>query len=224
MSAIQLIRESRQRPRLMDSVYNFTNIGVVISPLPLRHYQRPENGPRDELYQDSDWEFPLAVHGMVRGAQDETRVAMEWQDMFGKFFYYFPALQLPPDRIYHLRSDDMSLPESNIQAEDSGLNNVETPIPMVIYQLCHMGLTEQAVALEHPIDNTQTIAHGVYSDMVNKNKRALEAVRTYISSNASWVDLMKSCPLDDGSETAVSIHLVADDHRRCTACQRAYDT
>ena len=40
MSAIQLIRESRQRPRLMDSVYNFTNIGVVISPLPLRHYQR----------------------------------------------------------------------------------------------------------------------------------------------------------------------------------------
>ena len=64
--------------------------------------------------------------------------------MFGK--YYFPALQLPPDRIYHLRSDDMSLPEAKIHAGDSELNNVEAPIPKVLYQLCHMGLTEQAVA------------------------------------------------------------------------------
>ena len=71
MSAIQLIRESRQRPRLMDSVYNFTNIGVMISPLALRPYPRAGNGPEDELYQDTEWEFPQAIHGMVRGAQDE---------------------------------------------------------------------------------------------------------------------------------------------------------
>ena len=62
----------------MDSVYNFTNIGVMISPLPLRPYPRPENGPQDELYQEIEWEFPLAFHGMVRGAQDETKVAMQW--------------------------------------------------------------------------------------------------------------------------------------------------
>ena len=43
--------------------------------------------------------------------------------------------------------------------------------------------------------------------MVTKHRGALDAVRTYISSNNSWVDLMKGCPLDDGPETAVSIHL-----------------
>ena len=64
MSAIQLIRESRLRPRLMDSVYNFTNIGVMLSPLPLRHCLREDHDPQDELYCESDWEFPLAVHGM----------------------------------------------------------------------------------------------------------------------------------------------------------------
>ena len=36
MAAIQLIRESRLRPRLMDSVYNFTNIGIMIAPTPMR--------------------------------------------------------------------------------------------------------------------------------------------------------------------------------------------
>ena len=205
MSAIQLVRESRLRPRLMDSVYNFTNIGVMIAPLPLRHYLRPEHDPQDELYRESEWEFPLAVHGMVRGAEDETRVATEWQELFGK--YYFPAIQLPPKRICHLRSDDVTRPESQIHAENSGLNSVETPMPKVIYQLCQMGLSEQAVTLEHPVDNTQTIAHKMYSDMVTKHRGVMEAVRLYISANPSWVDLMTSSTMDDGPETAVSIHL-----------------
>ena len=125
--------------------------------------------------------------------------------MFGK--YYFPAVQLPPKRIYHLRSDDTSLPESQINAGSSGLNSMETPIPKVVHQFCQMSLTEQAVALEHPIDDTQTIAYGAYNDMVHKHRGALEAVRVYISSNPSWVDLMTNTPLDDGPETAVSIHL-----------------
>ena len=30
VAAIQLIRESRLRPRLMDSIYNFMNIGIII--------------------------------------------------------------------------------------------------------------------------------------------------------------------------------------------------
>ena len=89
MSAIQLIRETRLRPRLMDSVYNFTHIGVMIAPLPLRHYLRPEHDLEEVLYRESEWEFPLAVHGMVKGAEDETRVATEWQELFGK--YYFPS-------------------------------------------------------------------------------------------------------------------------------------
>ena len=205
LSAIQLIRESGQRPRLMDSVCNFTNLGVMIAPMPLRPIQKPGNGPEDELYRDSDWEFPLAVHGMVRGAQDETKVVMEWQDLFGKC--YFPSLQLPADRIYHLRSDDMSLPEAKVHIGNSGLNNVETPIPKVIQHLCHLGLSEQSIALDHPIDNTQAIAYRIYSDMVTKHRGALEAMRVIMLSNDSWIDLMKNSTMDDGPETAVSIHL-----------------
>ena len=40
MAAIQLIRESRLRPRLMDSIYNFMNIGIMISSVPMRHLNR----------------------------------------------------------------------------------------------------------------------------------------------------------------------------------------
>ena len=97
----------------------------------------------------------------------------------------------------------MARPESQINAE----NQASTPMPKVIYQWCHMGLTEQAVTLDHPVDNTQTIAHKMYSDMVTKHRGVMEAVRLYISANPSWVDLMTSSTMDDGPETAVSIHL-----------------
>ena len=84
---------------------------------------------------------------------------------------------------------------------------MEASTPKVIFQLCHMGLTEQAVTLEHPIDNTQAIAHRMYSNMVTKHRGVTEAVRLYIAANPSWVDLMTSSTMDDGPETAVSIHL-----------------
>ena len=45
MAAIQLIRESRLRPRLMDSVYNFMNIGIMISPTPMRQVLKSQYGP-----------------------------------------------------------------------------------------------------------------------------------------------------------------------------------
>ena len=67
MAAIQLIRESRLRPRLMDSVYNFMNIGIMISPLPMRQVLKEQYQPEQDLYTEEEWEYPIAIHGMVSG-------------------------------------------------------------------------------------------------------------------------------------------------------------
>ena len=99
----------------------------------------------------------------------------------------------------------MTRPESKISAENSGLNSVEASMPKVIYHLCHMGLSQQSFTLEHPVDNTQTIAHKMYADMVFKHRGVMEAVNHYLSSKSSWIELMTSSTLDDGPETAVSI-------------------
>ena len=58
MAAIQLIRESRLCPRLMDSVYNFMNIGIMISPLPMRQVLKEEYQPEQDLYTEDEWEYP----------------------------------------------------------------------------------------------------------------------------------------------------------------------
>ena len=63
MAAIQLIRESRLRPRLMDSVFNFMNVGIMISPTPMRQYVKSPYGPEEQLYTEDEWEYPIAMHG-----------------------------------------------------------------------------------------------------------------------------------------------------------------
>ena len=77
MAAVQLIRESRLRPRLMDSVFNFTNIGIMISPVPMRQILKEEDQPESELYSEEEWEYPIAIHGMVSGAEEERARAQE---------------------------------------------------------------------------------------------------------------------------------------------------
>ena len=94
MAAIQLIRESRLRPRLMDSVYNFMNIGIMIAPVPMRQVLQPQYQPEQDLYTEDEWEYPIAIHGMVSGAEEERKIALEWHaSMFGK--YKAPAFKLP---------------------------------------------------------------------------------------------------------------------------------
>ena len=177
------------------------NIGIMIAPLPMRQVLRPQHRPEQALYQEDEWEYPVAIHGVVAGAQDEGRVVLEWQELFGK--YHVPALQIPHARTYHLWSDDPTLPESQITASTSGLDDLETPVPKVIQNLCHMGLSQQAVAQEHPTDTTQAEAHVVYNDMVVKHRDALQAVRNVIQSKQSWVELMTSSTMDDGPETTL---------------------
>ena len=104
MAAIQLIRESRLRPRLMDSVYNM-NIGIMIAPLPMRQVLKPRIILSTNCTED-EWEYPIAVHGMVSGAEEE-RMALEWQELFGK--YKAPAFQLPLNRVYHLQTDNTAI-------------------------------------------------------------------------------------------------------------------
>ena len=205
MAAIQLIRESRLRPRLMDSIYNFMNIGIMISLVPMRQVLRPEHQPEQSLYKEDEWEYPIAIHGMVSGAEEEGTRAREWQELFAK--YQAPAFPLPHKRVYHLQSDSATLDVSQIDESTSGLNDQGTPIPQVVQQFCHMGLTEQAVMQEHPLDNSQTEAHRVYHDMVVKHRDAFHAVKAHISSAKNWVDLMRSSSIDDGPEVAVDIHM-----------------
>ena len=57
----------------MDSVYNFTNIGIMISPTPMRQVLKSQYEPEEDLYTEDEWEYPIAVHGMVPGAEEETR-------------------------------------------------------------------------------------------------------------------------------------------------------
>ena len=148
MAAIQLIRESRLRPRLMDSVYNFMNIGIMISPTPMRQVVKPQYEPEEKLYTEDEWEYQIAVHGMVSNAEEETQRVMEWQELFGR--YKAPALPLPPDRVYHLQCETPDLVEKTLDVNSSGLADRDVPIPMVIQQFCHMGLSHQAVAQGFP--------------------------------------------------------------------------
>ena len=59
MAAIQLIRESRLRPRLMDSVYNFMNIGIMISPTPLRQVLKSQYEPEKTCTLRMNGSIPL---------------------------------------------------------------------------------------------------------------------------------------------------------------------
>ena len=130
MAAIQLIRESRLRPRLMDSVYNFMNIGIMISPTPMRQVLKSQYEPERGLYNEDEWEYPIAVHGMVDRAEEETQRVTEWQDLLGK--YHAPALPLPPKRIYHLQCGHPELVETTLDVKSSGLADRDTPVPLVI--------------------------------------------------------------------------------------------
>ena len=102
MAAIQLIRESRLCPRLMDSIFNFTNIGIMISPVPMRQIVKEEYKPESDLYSEEEWDYPIAIHGMVSGAEEEGTRVQEWQEVFGK--YHAPAFPLPNDKVFHLQS------------------------------------------------------------------------------------------------------------------------
>ena len=143
--------------------------------------------------------------GWSREAEEETQRVMEWQDLFGK--YKAPAFSLPHDRIYHLQTDDPALPESKLTAQTSGLTDLGVPIPKAVQHLCHVGLPQQAVTQDHPLDNSQTEAHGIYDAMVTKYRDALHVVENHVNTKRSWVELMKSSTIDDGPESAVDIHM-----------------
>ena len=205
MAAVQLIRESRLRPRLMDSVFNFTNIGIMICPVPMRQILKEEYQPESELYSEDEWEYPIAIHGMVSGADEERARAQEWQELFGK--YKAPAFPLPHDRVCHLQSDDPACEEATITAETSGLSDRGVPVPLVIQHFCHTGLSQQAVIQDHPLDNSQMEAHQIFEELVKKYRDALRAIREHLNSKQSWVELMKLSDMDDGPEVAVDVHL-----------------
>ena len=142
MAAIQLIRESRLRPRLMDSVYNFMNIGIMISPTPMRQVLKSQYEPEQGLYNEDEWEYPIAVHGMVGRAEEETQRVTEWQELLGK--YHAPALPLPPNRVYHLQGDRSGLAVTTLDINSSGLADKDIPVPLVIQHFCQMGLSHQS--------------------------------------------------------------------------------
>ena len=205
MAAIQLIRESRLRPRLMDSVFNFMNVGIMISPTPMRQYMKSQYGPEEEkLYNEDEWEYPIAVHGMVASAEEETQRVGEWQDLFGK--YNAKSLPLPPDRVYHLQCDTPDLLVRNLDQESSGLADKDTPIPLMVQRFCHMGLSHQAVAQATPTDTIQAESHGLYDVMITKYRESLNQVQTYVGTKSDWVKLMKGSMMDDAAESAVHIH------------------
>ena len=204
MAAIQLIRESRLRPRLMDSVYNFMNIGIMISPTPMRQAIKSQYEPEKDLYTEDEWEYQVAVHGMVGGAEEETRRVREWQDLFGK--YKASSFPLPPDRVYHLQCDTPDIPEKNLDLQSSGLADKDSSVALVINQFCNMGLSHQAVAQASPEDNRQAESHQVYDLLRTKHREAVKSVQTHLNSKAHWVKLMKESTMDDAAESAVFIH------------------
>ena len=171
MAAIQLIRESRLRPRLMDSVFNFMNIGIMISPTPVRQVLKSHYESEQELYNEDEWDYPIAVHGMVYEAEEETQRVTEWQELLGK--YEAPAGALPPDRVYHLQCDLPELPETTLDIRLSGLADKDTPVPLVIQQFCQMGLSHQSVAQASPVDTVQAESHGLYEALLTKHREAL---------------------------------------------------
>ena len=204
MTAIQLIRESRLRPRLMDSVYNFMNIGIMISTTPMRQVVKSQYEPEKDLYTEDEWEYQVAVHGMAAGAEEETQRVQEWQELFGK--YKASSFPLPPDRVYHLQCDTPDLPEKKLDVKSSGLADKDISVSLIINQFCHMGLSHQAVAQASPVDNLQAESHQVYELLLTKHREALKAVQTYVNSKAHWVTLMKGSMMDDAAESAVHIH------------------
>ena len=171
MAATQLIRESRLRPRLMDSVYNFMNIGIMISPTPMRQVLKSQYEPEQGLYREDECEYPIAVHGMVGQAEEETQRVTEWQELLGK--YHAPALPLPPKRVYHLQCDHPELEETTLNIKSSGLADKDTPVPLVIQHFCQMGLSHQAVAQASPEDNTQAESHYLYELLLNKYRGSI---------------------------------------------------
>ena len=205
MAAIQLIRESRLRPRLMDSVYNFMNIGIMISPTPMRQVLKSQYEPEQGLYYEDEWEYPIAVHGMVGRAEEETQRVIEWQDLLGK--YHAPALPLPPKRVYHLQCDRPELEETTLDIKSSGLADKDAPVPLVIQQFCHIGLSHQSIAQASPEDNTQAESHYVYNLLLSKYREALRAVQSHVNSKENWMTLMQSSMMDDAVESAVHIHV-----------------
>ena len=205
MAAIQLIRESRLRPRLMDSVYNFMNIGIMISPTPMRQVLKSQYEPEQGLYNEDEWEYPIAVHGMVGRAEEETQRVTEWQELLGK--YHAPALPLPPNRVYHLQCDLPELAEATLDIRSSGLADKDTPVPLVIQHFCQMGLSHQSVAQASPEDNTQAESHYLYETLLKKYREALRAVQVYVDSKENWMTLMKGSMMDDAVESAVHIHV-----------------
>ena len=204
MAAIQLIRESRLRPRLMDSVYNFTNIGIMISPTPMRQTVKSQYEPEEKLYTEDEWEYPIAMHGMVSAAEEETQRVMEWQELFGK--YKASSLPLPPDRVHHLQCDTLNLPEKTLDLKSSGLADKDSPVPLIIQKFCHLGLSHQAVAQASPVDNVQAESHRLYELLLTKHRESLKEVQTYVNSKPNWVKLMKESKTDDAAESAVYIH------------------
>ena len=179
-----MIRESRLRPRLMDSVHNFTNIGIMIPPNPMRPMVKREHRPEQDLYSDNEYEYPVALHGMVAGAEEESRLVREWQELFGK--YHVPAYPLPHDRVFHLQSDDPELAESLITEQTSGLNDRGESLPRVIQHFCFNGLSQQAVMQDNPLDNSQVEAHQVYETMLQAHRESYNTVRKLLDAKKDW--------------------------------------
>ena len=130
---------------------------------------------------------------------------MEWQELFGK--YKASSLPLPPDRVYHLQCDTPNLAEKTLDVKSSGLADRDVPVPLIIQQFCHMGLSHQAVAQASPVDNLQAESHSLYELLLTKHREALKAVQTYVDSKANWVALMKSSMMDDAAESYISIRI-----------------
>ena len=189
---------------MMDSVYNFMNIGIMISPTPMRQAVKSQHEPEKDLYTEDEWEYQVAVHGMVGGAEEETRRVREWQELFGK--YKASSFPLPPDRVYHLQCDTPDLPEKKLDLKSSGLADKDSSVALVINQFCHMGLSHQAVAQASPEDNLQAESHQVYDLLRTKHREAVKSVQTHLNSKAHWVKLMKESTMDDAAESAVFIH------------------
>ena len=57
----------------------------MISPTPMRQVLKSQYEPEQELYTEDEWDYPIAVHGMVYEAEEETQRVMEWQELFGKY-------------------------------------------------------------------------------------------------------------------------------------------
>ena len=188
----------------MDSVFNFMNVGIMISPTPMRQTVKSQYEPEEKLYTEDEWDYPIAMHGMVSAAEEETQRVMEWQELFGK--YKASSLPLPPDRVYHLQCDTPGLPEKTLDLNSSGLADKDTPIPLIVQKFCHMGLSHQAVAQATPVDNTQAESHGLYDVLLTKHRESLKEVQTYVNSKPNWVKLMKGSMMDDAAESAVHIH------------------